>query len=137
MARGYDRRTMNEISWMTQLGAVELALGAVSGWIVWIALDTTWLKKFGVRSPRRLLQAHIDLIMMGTVLIAVGVAAPDLPAPWSYGLAIGAWTNALLFVPAAWHDRKPTDLKANLAQAVSFALVSTGTVALAVYLITS
>ncbi len=80
---------------------MELALGAVSGWIVWIALDTAWLKKIGVRSPRRLLQAHIDLIMMGTILIAVGVAAPDFPAPWSYMLVIGAWTNALLFVPAA------------------------------------
>lgn len=127
---------MNEVSWIAQVGAVELALGALSGWIVWMALDTQWLKKIGVRSPRRLLQAHIDLIMMGTILIAVGAAAPDFPAPWSYLLVIGAWTNALLFVPAAWHDKKPTDFKANAAQAVSFTMVSTGTVALAVYLIT-
>jgi hypothetical protein len=127
---------MDEVSWITQAGAVELAFGAVSGWVVWMALDTTWLKKFGVRSPRRLLQAHIDLIMMGTILIAVGVAAPDFPAPWSYLLVVGAWTNALLFVPAAWHDKKPTDFKANAAQAVSFTCVSAGTVALAVYLLT-
>lgn len=126
---------MKDVSWITQVGAVELALGALSGWIVWLALDTKVLKKIGVRSPRRLLQAHIDLIMMGTILIAVGVAAPDFPAPWSYLLVIGAWTNALLFVPAAWHDRKPTDFKANAAQAVSFTMVSTGTVALAVYLL--
>lgn len=128
---------MSEVSWITQVGAIELALGALSGWIVWLALDTKLLKKIGVRSPRRLLQAHIDLIMMGTILIAVGVAAPDFPAPWSYLLVIGAWTNALLFVPAAWHDKKPTDFKANAAQAVSFAMVSTGTVALAVYLLTA
>jgi hydroxylaminobenzene mutase len=126
---------LKDVSWITQVGAVELALGALSGWIVWLALDTKVLKKIGVRSPRRLLQAHIDLIMMGTILIAVGVAAPDFPAPWSYLLVIGAWTNALLFVPAAWHDRKPTDFKANAAQAVSFTMVSTGTVALAVYLL--
>ncbi len=127
---------MSEVSWITQVGAVELALGAVSGWIVWLALDTKVLKKIGVRSPRRLLQAHIDLIMMGTILIAVGVAAPDFPAPWSWLLVVGAWTNALLFVPAAWHDKKPTDWLANTAQAVSFTMVSVGTVALAVYLIT-
>lgn len=128
---------MSDVSWITQVGAIELALGALSGWIVWIALDTKWLKKIGVRSPRRLLQAHIDLIMMGTILIAVGVAAPDFPKPWSIFLVIGAWTNAFLFVPAAWYDRKPTDFKANAAQAISFTLVSTGTVALAVYLLTS
>jgi hydroxylaminobenzene mutase len=128
---------MEEISWITKAGAVELALGAVSGWIVWIALDTDWLKRFGVRSPRRLLQAHIDLIMMGTILIAAGLAAPDLPKPWSYFLAIGAWTNALLFVPAAWYDKKPADAKAILAQAASFTLVSAGTVALAVHLLTN
>lgn len=127
---------MEEISWITKVGAVELAFGALTGWIVWVALDTKWLKKIGVRSPRRLLQAHIDLIMMGTILIAVGVAAPDFPRPWSDFLVIGAWTNALLFVPAAWYDTKPKDLKANLAQAASFTLVSTGTVALAVYLLT-
>lgn len=128
---------METVSWITKVGAVELAFGALTGWIVWMALDTKWLKKIGVRSPRRLLQAHIDLIMMGTILIAVGVAAPDFPRPWSDFLVIGAWTNALLFVPAAWHDRKPTDFKANAAQVVSFALVCTGTVALAVYLLTS
>jgi hydroxylaminobenzene mutase len=126
---------VDDVSWITQAGAVELAFGALTGWIVWLALDTKLLKKVGVRSPRRLLQAHIDLIMMGTILIAAGVAAPDFPKPWSLCLVIGAWTNALLFVPAAWHDRKPTDLKANLAQVVSFTLVSVGTVALAVYLI--
>lgn len=128
---------METVSWITQAGAVELAVGAVSGWVVWIATDTDWLKRIGVRSPRRIFQAHLDLIIMGVILIAVGTAAPDFPTPWSVFLVIGAWTNALLFLPAAWSDKKPTDLKAIVAQAVSFSLVSVGTVAFAVYLLTS
>ena len=128
---------MHDASWITQVGAIELAVGALSGWVVWVATDTDWLKRIGVRSPRRIFQAHLDLIVMGVILIAAGTAAPDFPAPWSWFLVIGAWTNALLFLPAAWSDRKPTDLKAILAQAASFTLVSAGTVALAVYLLTS
>lgn len=117
------------------MGAVELAFGALTGWIVWIALDTRWLTKIGVKTPRRILQAHIDLIMMGTILIAVGAAAPDFPKPWSIFLVIGAWTNPLLFVPAAWYRKKPTFWWANLGQVGSFLLVSIGTVALAVHII--
>lgn len=128
---------MQNVSWITQAGAVELAVGALSGWVVWMATDTDWLKKIGVRSPRRIFQAHLDLIIMGVILIAVGTAAPDFPKPWSVILVVGAWTNALLFLPAAWSDKKPTDLKAILAQAVSFTLVSVGTVAFAVHLLTS
>lgn len=124
-------------SWITQAGAIELAVGALSGWVVWIATDTDWLKRIGVRSPRRIFQAHLDLIVMGVILIAVGTAAPDFPKPWSVFLVVGAWTNALLFLPAAWSDKKPTDLKAIVAQAVSFSLVSVGTVAFAVHLLTS
>jgi hydroxylaminobenzene mutase len=124
-------------SWITKAGSVELAVGALLGWVVWMALDTRWLKKIGVRSPRRILQAHLDLIIMGILLIAVGTAGPDFPSPWSVILVIGAWTNALLFLPAAWYDTKPKDLKANLAQTVSFTLVSVGTVAFAVYLLTT
>lgn len=125
------------VSWITQVGAIELAVGALSGWVVWMATDTDWLKKVGVRSPRRIFQAHLDLIIMGVILIAVGTAAPEFPSPWSYILVIGAWTNALLFLPAAWSDTKPKDLKAIVAQAVSFSLVSVGTVAFAVDLLSN
>lgn len=125
-----------EVSWITQVGAVELAFGALTGWIVWIALDTKWLQKIGVKTPRRILQAHIDLIMMGTILIAAGVAAPDFPKPWSIFLVVGAWTNPLLFVPGAWYRKKPTDWFSNLGQAASFVITCTGMVALAVYLLT-
>jgi hypothetical protein len=128
---------MTNVSWITQVGAVELAVGALSGWIVWMATDTDWLKRVGVRSPRRILEAHLDLIIMGVILIAVGTAAPDFPTPWSIFLVVGAWSNALLFVPAAWSDQKPKDLKAIVAQAISFSLVSMGTAAFAVYLLTA
>lgn len=123
------------VSWISKAGGIELALGALSGWLVWISTDTEWLKRIGVIRPGRILQAHIDLIMMGTILIAVGVAAPRLPSPWSWFLVIGAFTNALLFLPLAWMPQKPKDLKAIVAQAVSFSFVSLGAVGTAVYLL--
>lgn len=128
---------MNEVSWITQAGAVELALGALSGWIVWLSTDTQILRKLGVKQPRRILQAHIDLIMMGIILIAVGVAAPDFPAPWSVILVLGAFTNALSFVPLAFYERKPKDALAIGWQIITFSLMSIGTVAFAVYLLTT
>ena len=106
------------------------------GWVVWISTDTGWLQKLGVKRPRRVLQAHLDLIVMGVILIALGVAAPGLPSPWSVFLVVGAYTNALLFLPLAFYDAKPKDLRAILAQVVSFSLVSLGTVSAAVYLLT-
>lgn len=128
---------MSEVSWITQVGAIELAFGALSGWVVWIGFDTDWLKRFGVVRPHQLLRAHIDLIMMGTILIAAGLAAPDFPAPWSWFLVIGAWTNALSFVPLAFMEKKTNDFKTVAWQILTFSFVSIGTVALAVYLLTS
>jgi hydroxylaminobenzene mutase len=133
--RSADPILLATVSWITKAGAIELSLGALSGWIVWLSTDTEVLKRIGVIRPHRILQAHIDLIMMGTILIAVGLAAPDLPKPWSIFFVIGAYTNALLFLPLAWMEKKPKDAKAIIAQAVSFSLVSAGAVATAVYLL--
>ena len=126
-----------EVSWIVKVGAVELALGALSGWIVWLSTDTKVLRRIGVKQPRRILQAHIDLIIMSLILIAVGLAAPDFPAPWSIFLVIGAFSNALSFVPLAFYERKPKDALAIGWQIVTFSLMCAGTVAFAVYLLTS
>lgn len=126
-----------EVSWVTKVGAVELALGALSGWVVWLSTDTKVLRRLGVKQPRRILQAHIDLIMMSLILIAVGLAAPDFPAPWSVILVIGAFTNALSFVPLAFYERKPKDTLAIGWQIITFSLMSVGTVAFAVYLLSA
>ena len=126
-----------ETSWIVQYGAVELALGAVSGWLVMLAVDRPeLLKRIGVVAPVRLRQAHIDLIMMGTILIALGLAAPDLPAPWSILLVAGATVNPLLFIPLAFSAKLQKALPYRAVTALSFIAMTTGTVAAAVYLLT-
>ena len=125
-----------ETSWIVQYGAVELALGAVSGWLVMLAVDRPeLLKRIGVVAPVRLRQAHIDLIMMGTILIALGLAAPDLPAPWSILLVAGATVNPLLFIPLAFNAKLQKALPYRAVTGLSFIAMTTGTVAAAVYLL--
>ncbi|HEU4657245.1 MAG TPA: hypothetical protein VFR97_06950 [Capillimicrobium sp.] len=124
------------VSWVTQAGGVELALGALSGWVIALSVDRPDLiRRAGVRNPGRLRQAHLDLIVMGVILLAVGVAAPGLPPLWQALLVAGAWVNPLLFLPLAF---RPEASKAPPYRAVtllSFAAMSAGTVAVAVHLL--
>lgn len=124
------------MSWVTQAGAIELALGALSGWIMTAAVERPeLLRRVGVKAMARVRQAHLDYIIMGVILIALGLAAPGLPRLWQVLLVVGAWVNPTLFVPLAFD---PDTQKALLYRAVtvaSFVCMSAGTVASAVYLL--
>ncbi|MEU6586096.1 hypothetical protein [Nocardia sp. NPDC046763] len=55
-------------------------------------------------SPRRLLQAHIDYVIMGVILIAVGTTPSDLAA-WIVTLIVtGTLLNPTLLLPLAFRD---------------------------------
>lgn len=91
---------------LAKIGLCELALGAMLGWVVAVGVDNRqWLVDRGIRSPRRLLQCHLDLVIMGLILIAVGVALDPLPVAVAIPLVIGTWVNPLLFLPLAVSDR--------------------------------
>ena len=118
---------------VVQVGLVLLAVGALMGWAVmlWVAFPDV-LKRAGVRSPRRLLQAHIDYIVMGVILIAVGTALPDL-ATWNRVLLIaGTIVNPLLFLPLAWREDLSNALWYRAVTAASFSAMSAATVGAAV-----
>lgn len=125
-----------DVSWVTQAGAVELAFGALSGWVIALSVDNPdALRRRGVRAIPRLRQAHLDYIIMGVILIAVGLAAPGLPSLWQALLVAGAWINPTLFLPLAFNpetQHRPAYRALTLA---SFAAMSTGTVAAAVHLL--
>lgn len=125
-----------EVSWLVQVGAVELALGALSGWAVAAAVERPrWLERIGVRAAPRLRQAHLDWILMGLILIGVGLAAPELPLGLGLPLAFGAWVNATLFVPLAFAPSAAQHRVYRAVTFVSFTAMSFGATAVAVYLL--
>lgn len=122
------------MSTLVKVGLCELALGALSGWVV--VLRTEYpdvLRKLGVRSPRRVLQAHLDWIIMGLILIAVGTALPDLPTWLAWVLGFGAVVNATLFVPLAFRESASKALPYRVITLVSFTAMSVGTVGAAAF----
>lgn len=118
---------------LTQVGLCLLAFGAVSGWVVVLRTEyPDLLRRVGVKSPRRLLQAHIDYIIMGVILIAVGTALPDL-ATWNrIALVVGTFVNPTLFLPLAFREDWSKAVVYRVVTVASFATMSVGTVGAAV-----
>ena len=88
---------------LIQVGLIELAIAALLGWAVVIRSEKPeWIQRIGIVQPHRILQIHLDYIMMGLIAIAVGVVLPDFPEPAAWLLAFGTFVNPLLFVPLAF-----------------------------------
>lgn len=84
-------------------GLAELAAGALSGWVYTIALTQPELAgRLGIKSAARVRQWHLDLAMLGTATVACGLAVPEPPPIAAAALGIGAWTNAMAFLPLAF-----------------------------------
>ena len=84
-------------------GLAELAAGALSGWVYTLArTQPEQARKLGIKSAPRIRQWHLDLAMLGTATIACGMAVPDPPRLASTALGVGAWTNAMAFLPLAF-----------------------------------
>lgn len=118
---------------LVRSGLLELALGALSGWVIVIRLERpAWLAKVGVKSPRRLMQAHLDYVMMGLIAIAVGLALPDLAHWIRILLVVGTWINPTLFLPLAFSDAADKNPVYRVVTVISFVAMSTALVAAAI-----
>src|SRR4051794_11755155 len=72
-------------------GLTELALGALTGWLMAVAVSRPQdLGKLGIRSGARLRQWHLDLIMLGGLTAAAPTFVPDPPRTVAVPLALGA-----------------------------------------------
>jgi hypothetical protein len=81
---------------LVKLGICELAAGALSGWaMVAIVENPEALKRRGVRQLGRIRQAHLDLLMQGTILTAVGAAVVSVPTWIGTLLVLGAYVAPL------------------------------------------
>lgn len=121
---------MSPPSRLVTSGLVELAAGAASGWVYTLGRTKPELAaKLGIASVPRIRQWHLDLAMLGTATVACGVAVPDPPRVPSTALAIGAWTNAMAFLPLAFKpdlDRHPLFMAGTAASFLATTVGFTG-----------
>lgn len=121
------------MSTVSKIGLCELAFAGLTGWVVLAVTEARdWMVAHGVRSPRRIMQAHLDYIMMGTILIAVGAVLRPMPTAVGIPLVFGALMNPTLFVPQAFSDTVKQRRIFGLVAALSLVSMSGSLVAAAV-----
>jgi hypothetical protein len=92
------RRKRTTIDGLVVSGLTELAMGALTGWPMALAVSRPDdLHRLGIRSGARLRQWHLDLIMLGSLTAVAPRLVPDPPRAVALPLAVGAWTNANAF----------------------------------------
>lgn len=113
-------------------GLTELATGALTGWLyTLVKTDREKARSLGIKSGARVRQWHLDLIALGGLTAMAGTAVPDLPHWVRWPLGIGAWTNAMSFLPLALDPDIEKRLPYRVAVVASFVSTSVGFTGLA------
>src|SRR5947199_10359080 len=121
------RVTTGTVDPLVLSGLIELASGALSGWVYTLAkADPDKARAIGIKSAARVRQWHLDLIALGGLTAMGGTAVPDLPRWVKLPLGIGAWTNAMLFLPLAFSPGLDRRLLYRAAGGTSFGITSVG-----------
>lgn len=91
---------------LTQAGLVLLSIGGLSGMLLYMALDKPkgWL---AIKQIARLRQGHIDALVIGTILLALGSFAA-LPSAIGWTLVVSGYYTALATGALAWWPDWPT-----------------------------
>jgi hypothetical protein len=115
-------------------GLAEVALGALAGWpYTLIRQDPETARRLlGLKSAARVKQWHLDLAILGGLTVAVGTAVPNAPKWASVPLGVGAWTNAMSFLPLAFNPEVDKSPVYKTVAGASFITTSVGFVGMAV-----
>jgi hypothetical protein len=128
-----NRKRTPEIDGLVVSGLTELALGAITGWPMAVAVSRPEdLPKIGIRSGARLRQWHLDLIMLGSLTAAASRFVPNPPRKVAVPLAVGAWVNANAFGVLAFRPELKEHPVYKTGVAASFISASWGFTGLAV-----
>ncbi len=111
---------------MVSLGATQVAIGALSGWGVAALVGVPGAaERLGVVDVGRVRQAHLDIIIMGGLVMAAG-AVDGVPTWARRAAAVGAWTNPLLFLPMAFRPNATSSPAYKVASVASFTVTGAG-----------
>lgn len=81
-------------------GVCSLASAALLGWPIALhRSDPAAIKALGVKAPHRIMQLHLDQVMMGLIMLSVSTAFPRLPERVGAPLLVGTILNPLGFLP--------------------------------------
>lgn len=127
-----SRSRTPEIDGLVVAGLTELALGALTGWPMSVAVTRPQdLPRIGIRSGGRLRQWHLDLIMLGSLTAAASRLVPNPPRSVAVPLAVGAWANASAFGVLAFRPELKEHSAYKAGVAASFVSASSGFTGLA------
>jgi hypothetical protein len=108
-------------------GLAELATAALSGWVFTLCkTNPEAARSLGIKSTARIRQWHLDMAMLGTASVACGLAVPDAPKATTAALTVGAWTNALAFLPLAFEPELESHPAYRTAVGASFVATTAG-----------
>jgi hypothetical protein len=114
-------------------GLAEVAAGALAGWpYTLVRQDPEAARRLGIKSGARIRQWHLDLAMLGGLTVAVGTAVPHAPKWASIPLGVGAWTNAMAFLPLAFMPDVDKHPVYRTITGTSFVATSVGFVGMAI-----
>lgn len=109
------------------IGLVSLALGAVSGFALLVAVDhPEKLRRWGIVDPVRVRQVHLDWIIMGLVMAVVGIAVPQMWTLSGILVLFGGVVNPATFIPMAFSKTVATTKTFQVVSFVSFTALSLG-----------
>lgn len=78
-------------------GLIQITFAVSLGWVLVVMYGPG--KRFGpLKDAKRVLQCHIDNILMSLLQFAVAAVHPSIPVIAGSLLVIGSWTNAQLFL---------------------------------------
>jgi hydroxylaminobenzene mutase len=118
---------------LVKIGLLELTVAALSGWVMVLRTQEPGrLHRWGVRHLRRIRQTHMNWLLMGIILVAVGLAVQPIPTWIAVLITTGALIQPLGFVPLAFNADVAATRTYSTILGITFIGTSIGWVGLAV-----
>lgn len=117
------------MEFLTRAGLILLSIGGLSGMLLYIAMDKPkgWM---AIKQISRLRQGHVDALVIGTILLALG-SVVAMPTSIGWVLVISGYYTSLATGALAWWPDWPTRTRLawwfDFGSLSSFALALTAT----------